>query len=75
MRMRKRSINFMDDWPQLFVCYMYVYCNAMPTAGTLRLFETRLVLTSEPGEPLASKQDQCLFRGGFYRIVRNIGGN
>ena len=65
--MHECSIDLINGWPRLFVCY--VYCNATPTAGTRYLFETRLVLTSEPGELSASKWDQHLFGGGFYSSI------
>ena len=46
-----------------------VYCNAMPTAGMWCSFETRLVLISGPGEPLASKWDWHLLEGSFYSSI------
>ena len=39
---------------------------AMPTAGTRPLFETRHLLTWEPGTPPASKRDWRLFGASFY---------
>ena len=43
-----------------------IHWTATPTAGTRPLFETRRLLTWEPGIPLASKRDWCLFGTGFY---------
>ena len=37
-----------------------------------RSFETQHFLTSEPGEPPASKQDRHLFGGGFYSSEHDI---
>ena len=38
----------------------------IPLHAKYTLMLTWLVLTSGPGEPSASKQNHCLFRGGFY---------
>ena len=67
MRTCEQLISLMDDWSHPFICYMY--CNAMPTAGTRHLFKTQPVLISEPSESPASNRDRRLFGGGFYSSI------